>query len=64
MMESKLTQRCFTCSYPRLFLGAAPVVLAWSTLAMDPVQALIMQWVGFTVMWWADLKATSLGWSA
>lgn len=45
-------------------LGVAPVVLGWSTLAMDPIQALIMQWVGFIAMWWADLRATSLGWGA
>ena len=48
--------------YPRLFLGAAPVVYGWSTLALDPTAALIAQWVGFTGLWWADLKATNAGW--
>ena len=48
--------------YSRLFLGAVPVVYGWSTLALDPTQALIAQWVGFTGLWWADLKATNAGW--
>ncbi|KZT00779.1 uncharacterized protein LAESUDRAFT_665271 [Laetiporus sulphureus 93-53] len=52
-----------TKGYPRLLLGAAPVVLGWSTLAMEPMTALIMQWIGFTGMWWADWKATSAGWT-
>lgn len=50
-------------SYPRLLLGAAPVVFAWSTLAMEPTSALIAQWVGFTTMWWADLRVTNAGWT-
>ncbi len=50
-------------SYPRLLLGAAPVVYGWSTLALDPMGALIAQWVGFTAMWWFDLRATTAGWS-
>ncbi|RPD56343.1 hypothetical protein L226DRAFT_615526 [Lentinus tigrinus ALCF2SS1-7] len=49
--------------YPRLLLGAAPVVFGWSTLALEPVYALIAQWVGFTSLWWADLRATSAGWT-
>ncbi|KAI0725787.1 hypothetical protein C8Q72DRAFT_570507 [Fomitopsis betulina] len=49
--------------YPRLLLGAAPVVFAWSTLAMEPTSALIAQWVGFTTMWWADLRVTNAGWT-
>ncbi|OSX65628.1 hypothetical protein POSPLADRAFT_1039170 [Postia placenta MAD-698-R-SB12] len=49
--------------YLRLALGAAPVVLGWSTLALQPVEALIAQWVGFTGLWWADLKATGAGWT-
>lgn len=48
--------------YPRLLLGAAPVIWGWSTLALDPTFALIAQWVGFTGLWWADLKATDAGW--
>ena len=49
--------------YPRLFIGAAPVVFGWSTLALDPINALIAQWIGFTALWWTDMKATSMGWS-
>jgi hypothetical protein len=49
--------------YPRLLLGATPVVFAWSTLALDPVMALVAQWVGYTGLWYADMKATSAGWS-
>ncbi|PCH37696.1 hypothetical protein WOLCODRAFT_95656 [Wolfiporia cocos MD-104 SS10] len=49
--------------YTRLMLGAAPVVYGWSTLALDPVSALIAQWIGFTGLWWADLKATGAGWA-
>lgn len=48
--------------YRRLMLGAAPVIWGWSTLALDPTMALIVQWVGFTGLWWADLKATTAGW--
>ncbi|KAI0093888.1 hypothetical protein BDY19DRAFT_856702, partial [Irpex rosettiformis] len=49
--------------YSRLMLGAAPVVFGWSTLAMEPMGGLIAQWVGFTGMWWADMKATNAGWT-
>ncbi|KAH9900846.1 hypothetical protein C8Q73DRAFT_636886 [Cubamyces lactineus] len=49
--------------YPRLLLGAAPVVFGWSTLALSPVNALIAQWIGFTGLWWADLRATGAGWT-
>jgi len=50
--------------YARLALGAAPVLFAWPTLALQPMTALITQWVGFTGLWWADSKVTGLGWSA
>jgi hypothetical protein len=50
--------------YARLALGAAPVLYAWPTLALEPMAALIAQWVGFTGLWWADYKVTGLGWSA
>ncbi|KAI0306697.1 hypothetical protein B0F90DRAFT_1808334 [Multifurca ochricompacta] len=50
-------------SYSRLALGAAPVVYAWPTLALDPTMAMIAQWVGFTGLWYADLRATSAGWT-
>jgi hypothetical protein len=49
--------------YYRLALGAAPVIYAWPTLALEPTMALIVQWVGFTGLWYADLRATSAGWS-
>ena len=49
--------------YPRLFLGAAPVVYGWATLALDPMNALIAQWVGFTALWMADMRVTNAGWS-
>ncbi|CAL1705664.1 unnamed protein product [Somion occarium] len=49
--------------YPRLVLGAVPVVWAWSTLAFDPMIGLILQWTGFTALWYADLKTTSAGWT-
>jgi len=49
--------------YSRLLLGAAPLFIAWPSLAMLPMQALILQWVGFTGLWWADLKVTGLGWT-
>ena len=48
--------------YSRLALGAAPVIYAWPTLALDPTMALIVQWIGFTGLWYADLKATGAGW--
>lgn len=49
--------------YSRLMLGAAPVVWGWSTLAFQPMSALILQWVGFTALWSADLKATNHAWT-
>lgn len=49
--------------YSRLALGAAPLLVAWPTLALEPMTALITQWVGFTGLWWADLRVTGLGWS-
>ncbi|KAI0311571.1 hypothetical protein OF83DRAFT_748812 [Amylostereum chailletii] len=49
--------------YSRLTLGAAPIVFAWSTLALDPTMALVAQWAGFTGLWYADMKATTAGWT-
>jgi hypothetical protein len=48
--------------YARLALGAAPVLFAWPTLALQPMTALIWQWIGFTALWYADSKATLNGW--
>ncbi|GAW02972.1 mnn4-regulates the mannosylphosphorylation [Lentinula edodes] len=41
-------------SIRRLLLGAAPLFLAWPTLGLQPMTALVVQWVGFTGLWWAD----------
>jgi len=49
--------------YRRLALGAAPMLIAWPTLVMGPITALIVQWLGFTGLWLADAKATMAGWS-
>lgn len=49
--------------YPRVLLGALPVIYGWSTLALDPMYALMAQWAGFTGMWYVDMKATSAAWS-
>jgi len=49
--------------YSRLALGAAPVLFAWPTLALQPMTALVLQWAGFTGLWWADAKATREGWA-
>ena len=48
--------------YPRLMLGTAPLLVAWPTLAMGPTTALIVQWLTFTGLWYADVKATGNGW--
>lgn len=34
--------------YPRLLLGAAPLLVAWPTLALEPSLALVTQWAAFT----------------
>ncbi|KAJ7456958.1 hypothetical protein FB451DRAFT_599064 [Mycena latifolia] len=52
-----------TKGYSRLALGAAPVLYAWPTLALDPTMALAAQWAGFTALWWADSRATVAGWT-
>ncbi|KAF9645654.1 hypothetical protein BDM02DRAFT_3156813 [Thelephora ganbajun] len=49
--------------YQRLMLGAAPVLIAWPTLAMGPTTALVVQWLGFTGLWYADVRATAQGWT-
>ena len=48
--------------YARLALGTAPMLVAWPTLAMQPMMALMVQWAGFTGLWYADSKATMAGW--
>ncbi|KAF9246338.1 hypothetical protein BU15DRAFT_40262 [Melanogaster broomeanus] len=49
--------------YPRLLLGISPAVVAWSTIALDPMPALLCQWLGFTALWYADNRATSAAWT-
>ncbi|KAF8630436.1 hypothetical protein AX17_005413 [Amanita inopinata Kibby_2008] len=49
--------------YTRLALGASPILVAWPTLAMEPMSALIVQWLGYTALWLADSKATMAGWT-
>ena len=49
--------------YARLALGAAPMLVAWPTLGIQPMTALLVQWIGFTGLWVADSKATTAGWS-
>ena len=48
--------------YSRLAIGTVPMVLAWSTLGMQPMEALCVQWLGFTGLWYVDAKATMAGW--
>ncbi|KAF7309936.1 hypothetical protein MIND_00366000 [Mycena indigotica] len=48
--------------WKRLALGAAPVLIAWPTLALEPTLGLCAQWAAFTGLWWLDLKATAWGW--
>ncbi|KAF5367595.1 hypothetical protein D9757_010646 [Collybiopsis confluens] len=50
-------------SIKRLMLGAAPIFFAWPTLALQPMAALVVQWVGFTGLWWADAKVCGMGWT-
>lgn len=49
--------------YRRLGLGAAPILLAWPTLGLQPMTALVVQWLGFTGLWFADSRATMAGWA-
>ncbi|KAJ6624141.1 hypothetical protein B0H10DRAFT_2430957 [Mycena sp. CBHHK59/15] len=50
--------------YRRIALGAAPVLFAWPTLALNQTMALAAQWAGFTALWRADSNATAAGWMA
>lgn len=49
--------------YSRLALGVAPAIVAWSTITLQPMMALLCQWVGFTGLWYADNRATAAGWT-
>lgn len=47
----------------RYWLGAFPVALAWPTLLLPSQLALASQWAAFTLVWYADMLATSWGWT-
>jgi len=47
----------------RYWLGAFPVALAWPTLLLPNQLALASQWAAFTMVWYADMLATSWGWT-
>ncbi|KAJ2916951.1 hypothetical protein MD484_g3453, partial [Candolleomyces efflorescens] len=49
--------------YTRLALGTAPMLVAWTSLGMQPMEALALQWFAFTGLWYADSKATVQGWA-
>lgn len=49
--------------YSRLALGTAPMLVAWTSLGMQPMEALVVQWLAFTGLWYADSKATMAGWA-
>ncbi|KAJ2923222.1 hypothetical protein H1R20_g6399, partial [Candolleomyces eurysporus] len=49
--------------YSRLALGTAPMLVAWTSLGMQPMEALAIQWLAFTGLWYADSKATIHGWA-
>lgn len=48
--------------YKRLLLGAAPLLIAWPSLTFQPMEALALQWAGFTGLWLVDSKVTLHGW--
>ncbi|WVQ80051.1 hypothetical protein IAT38_002152 [Cryptococcus sp. DSM 104549] len=52
-----------TKGYARLALGVAPVLFAWPTTFLSHGMALATQWAGFTLMWVADQRASSEGWT-
>lgn len=47
----------------RYWLGAFPAVLAWPTLLLPNELGLASQWAAFTLVWYADMMATSWGWT-
>ncbi|KAL4069129.1 hypothetical protein J3A83DRAFT_4248814 [Scleroderma citrinum] len=49
--------------YKRLILGISPAVVAWSTITLEPMMALLCQWIGFMGLWYADNRATAAGWT-
>ncbi|KAJ6262788.1 hypothetical protein Dda_1345 [Drechslerella dactyloides] len=49
--------------YKRYFLGILAPALAWPTVFMPYDIALLTQFLGFTGMYFADARATTLGWA-
>ncbi|KAK6332722.1 hypothetical protein TWF696_002746 [Orbilia brochopaga] len=49
--------------YRRYFLGILAPALAWPTVFMQYDIALLTQFLGFTGMYFADARATTLGWA-
>jgi len=49
--------------YRRYFLGILAPALAWPTVFMPYDIALLTQFLGFTGMYFADARATTLGWA-
>lgn len=49
--------------YRRLAIGTLPLVFAFPTLFLSHGVALASQWVGFTLTWFMDQRASQNGWS-
>jgi len=49
--------------YRRYLLGIAAPIFAWPTIYLPTDAALITQFLGFTLMWFADSSATNHGWT-
>lgn len=48
--------------YSRFALGAVPMMFALPSLGMLPLEGILLQWIGFMSIWWADLKVSQQGW--
>lgn len=49
--------------FRRLAVGTFPLLLAWPSTFLAHGLALGVQWIGFTMTWFLDQRATSNGWS-
>ena len=49
--------------YKRLMIGTAPLLFAFPTVFLSHGTALSAQWVGFTLTWFMDQRASQNGWS-
>jgi Protein of unknown function (DUF3429) len=59
---------CLTCTlicqgFRRYFLGILAPLLAWPTTLLPTNFALVVQFLGFTGMYYADSRATRYGWA-